>query len=249
MCFVVCCFTDMFRLFYWCVLWCVVSLLCCGVLYYWCGVLFYWCVLHVVSLICCGVLFHWCVVVCFTDVCCMLFHWCVVVCFMLFHCVVVCCFTDVVRCFTEVCCVLFHWCVTVYFTDVCCGVVFHRCVVCCFRDVCCFTDVVCCMVTGQQVSWNAQCVSVVCTLPSADHDLPCSATMFATAPTSMLFERSVAPWHYWLTVRHPWSHTVVSHAFFTLSKALNKHSITHIMDIEMEMLPAIKMYIRKRKKS
>ena len=31
-------------------------------------------------------------------------------------------------------------------------------------------------------------------------------------------------------------------------KALNKHSITHIMYIEMEMLSAIKMYIRKRKK-
>ena len=34
-------------------------------------------------------------------------------------------------------------------------------------------------------------------------------------------------------------------------KALNKHSITHIMYIEMEMLSAIKMYIyikKKRKK-
>ena len=31
-------------------------------------------------------------------------------------------------------------------------------------------------------------------------------------------------------------------------KALNKHSITHIMYIEMEMLSAIKMYIRKKKK-
>ena len=31
-------------------------------------------------------------------------------------------------------------------------------------------------------------------------------------------------------------------------KALNKHSITHIMCIEMEMLLAIKMYIRKKKK-
>ena len=172
---------------------------------------------------CCGVLFHWCVVVvCFTDVCC-----------MLFHCVVVCCFSDVMWCFTEVCCVLFHWCV-VCFTDVCCGVLFHGCVVYCFTDVCCFIDVVCCMVTGQQVSWNARCVSAVCTLPSADHDLPCSATMFATAPTSMFFERSVAPWHYWLTVHHLWSHTVVSHAFFILSKALNKHSITHIMYIKME---------------
>ena len=30
-------------------------------------------------------------------------------------------------------------------------------------------------------------------------------------------------------------------------KALNKHSITHIMYIEMGMLSAIKMYIRKRK--
>ena len=30
-------------------------------------------------------------------------------------------------------------------------------------------------------------------------------------------------------------------------KALNKHSITHIMYIEIEMLLAIKMYIRKRK--
>ena len=32
-------------------------------------------------------------------------------------------------------------------------------------------------------------------------------------------------------------------------KALNKNSITHIMYIEMEMLSAIKMYIRKRKKA
>ena len=32
-------------------------------------------------------------------------------------------------------------------------------------------------------------------------------------------------------------------------KALNKHSITHIMYIEMEMLSAIKMYIRKERKS
>ena len=31
-------------------------------------------------------------------------------------------------------------------------------------------------------------------------------------------------------------------------KALNKHSITHIMYIEMEMLSVMKMYIRKRKK-
>ena len=31
-------------------------------------------------------------------------------------------------------------------------------------------------------------------------------------------------------------------------KALNKHSITHIMYIEMEMLSAIKMYTRKEKK-
>ena len=31
--------------------------------------------------------------------------------------------------------------------------------------------------------------------------------------------------------------------------ALNKHSITHIMYIEMEMLSAIKMYIRKREKA
>ena len=30
-------------------------------------------------------------------------------------------------------------------------------------------------------------------------------------------------------------------------KALNKHSITHVMYIEMEMLLAIKMYIRKKK--
>ena len=30
-------------------------------------------------------------------------------------------------------------------------------------------------------------------------------------------------------------------------KALNRHSITHIMYIEMEMLSAIKMYVRKRK--
>ena len=29
-------------------------------------------------------------------------------------------------------------------------------------------------------------------------------------------------------------------------KALNKHSITHIMYIEVEMLSAIKMYIRKK---
>ena len=29
-------------------------------------------------------------------------------------------------------------------------------------------------------------------------------------------------------------------------KALNKHSITHIMHIEMEMLLAIKMYIKKK---
>ena len=32
-------------------------------------------------------------------------------------------------------------------------------------------------------------------------------------------------------------------------KALNKHSITHIIYIEMEMLSAIKMHIRKGKKS
>ena len=31
-------------------------------------------------------------------------------------------------------------------------------------------------------------------------------------------------------------------------KALNKHSITHIIYIEMEMLSAIKLYIRKKKK-
>ena len=31
-------------------------------------------------------------------------------------------------------------------------------------------------------------------------------------------------------------------------KALNKHSITHIMNIEMEMLSVIKMYIKKKKK-
>ena len=31
-------------------------------------------------------------------------------------------------------------------------------------------------------------------------------------------------------------------------KVLNKHSITHIMYIKMEMLSAIKRYIRKRKK-
>ena len=31
-------------------------------------------------------------------------------------------------------------------------------------------------------------------------------------------------------------------------KALNKHNITHIMYIEIEMLSAIKMYIRKKKK-
>ena len=30
-------------------------------------------------------------------------------------------------------------------------------------------------------------------------------------------------------------------------KALNKHSITHLMYIEMEVLSAIKMYIRKKK--
>ena len=32
-------------------------------------------------------------------------------------------------------------------------------------------------------------------------------------------------------------------------KALNEHSITHIMYIEMEMLSAIKMYLRKGEKS
>ena len=32
-------------------------------------------------------------------------------------------------------------------------------------------------------------------------------------------------------------------------KALNKHSITHTMYVEMEMLSAIKMYIRKKKKT
>ena len=32
-------------------------------------------------------------------------------------------------------------------------------------------------------------------------------------------------------------------------KALNKHSITHIMYIEMEMLSVIKMYIRKKEKA
>ena len=31
-------------------------------------------------------------------------------------------------------------------------------------------------------------------------------------------------------------------------KTLNKHSITHIMYIKMEMLSAIEMYIRKKKK-
>ena len=31
-------------------------------------------------------------------------------------------------------------------------------------------------------------------------------------------------------------------------KALNKHSITHIIYIEIEMLSAIKLYIRKKKK-
>ena len=31
-------------------------------------------------------------------------------------------------------------------------------------------------------------------------------------------------------------------------KTLNKHSVTHIMYIEMEMLSAIKMYMRKEKK-
>ena len=31
-------------------------------------------------------------------------------------------------------------------------------------------------------------------------------------------------------------------------KALNKHSITHIMYIEMEMLSVIKLYIKKKKK-
>ena len=30
-------------------------------------------------------------------------------------------------------------------------------------------------------------------------------------------------------------------------KALNKHSITHTMYIEMEMLSEIKMYVRKKK--
>ena len=32
-------------------------------------------------------------------------------------------------------------------------------------------------------------------------------------------------------------------------KALNKHSITHKMYIEMEMLSAIKMHIRKKEKA
>ena len=32
-------------------------------------------------------------------------------------------------------------------------------------------------------------------------------------------------------------------------KALNKHSITHIMYIKMEMLSTIKMYIRKKEKA
>ena len=32
-------------------------------------------------------------------------------------------------------------------------------------------------------------------------------------------------------------------------KVLNKHSITHIMYIKMEMLSAIKMYIRKKEKA
>ena len=32
-------------------------------------------------------------------------------------------------------------------------------------------------------------------------------------------------------------------------KALNKHSITHIMYIDMEMLSAIKMYMRKKEKA
>ena len=32
-------------------------------------------------------------------------------------------------------------------------------------------------------------------------------------------------------------------------KALNKHSITHMMYTEVEMLSAVKMYIRKRKNS
>ena len=32
-------------------------------------------------------------------------------------------------------------------------------------------------------------------------------------------------------------------------KALNKHRITHIMYIEMEMLSAIKMYIRKKEEA
>ena len=32
-------------------------------------------------------------------------------------------------------------------------------------------------------------------------------------------------------------------------KALNKHSITHMMYIEMEMLSAIKMYKKKKKKA
>ena len=31
-------------------------------------------------------------------------------------------------------------------------------------------------------------------------------------------------------------------------KALNKHSITHIMYIETEMLSALKMYMRKKEK-
>ena len=32
-------------------------------------------------------------------------------------------------------------------------------------------------------------------------------------------------------------------------KALNKHSVTHIMYIEIEMLSAIKMYVRKKEKA
>ena len=32
-------------------------------------------------------------------------------------------------------------------------------------------------------------------------------------------------------------------------KALNKHSITHMMSIKRDMLAAINMYLRKRKKS
>ena len=130
----------------------------------------------------------------------------------------------------------------------------------CFTVVCCFTDVLCIVLRMCVVSlmwcvawsqgskchgtpgvsvWFAHCLQPTTTCHaqrqcSQQHLPPCS---------------SKGQWHHDITDYLPWSHTVVSHAFFILSKALNKYSITHIMYIETEMLPAIKMYIRKRKKA